>query len=362
MILASTHLRHLGHVGHRVTSFAAAACLLAATGVASAQNLVLNGSFEDGPPTGWFSTYGVGSLVMPHWRVTGSSIDHIGSYWNAASGFRCVDLNGGEAGGVAQTIATAPGVIYVVTFSLAANPDCGPAVKTMKVRANAAVSDDFSFDGTGTSRGDMRWSVRQWQFVATDAVTEIELFSALSGPCGPAIDDVVVEACIGGAVSPLVTACRGSAVPIEALIAGNPPLTIRWQIEDASSVDGWSDLVDGALVIGGIEWGLVAGTSDTTLTVTPDATGSVALPQIRVRARISNDCSTLATRPTTVSVCQCLECPADFNQDGGIDGGDINAFFAAWESGICDGDVNADGGVDSGDINTFFIAWEAGGC
>ena len=131
---------------------------------------------------------------------------------------------------------------------------------------------------------------------------------------------------------------------------------------DASSVDGWSDLVDGTLVIGGIDWGLVAGTSDTTLTVTPNAQGSVALPQVRVRARIANDCSTLVTRPTTVSVCQCLDCPADFNQDGGVDGGDINAFFATWESGGCDGDVNADGGVDAGDVNTFFIAWESGGC
>ncbi len=362
MILACTQLRHLGHLGSRVTSLAAAACLLAATGAASAQNLVLNGSFEEGPPTGGFTTYGGGSLVMPHWRVTGFSIDHISSYWNAASGFRSVDLNGGDRGGVAQTIATAPGVIYVVTFSLAANPDLGPAVKSIRIRAGSQTSELISFDGTGASRGDMRWSVRQWQFVATDAATEIELFSAISGPCGPALDDVVVESCIGGIVSPLVTACRGSTVPIEALVAGPPPLTIRWQIEDASSVDGWSDLVDGTLVIGGIDWGLVAGTSDTTLTVTPDAQGSVALPQVRVRARIANDCSTLVTRPTTVSVCQCLDCPADFNQDGGVDGGDINAFFATWESGGCDGDVNADGGVDAGDVNTFFIAWESGGC
>ena len=28
-------------------------------------------------------------------------------------------------------------------------------------------------------------------------------------------------------------------------------------------------------------------------------------------------------------------CPADFNQDGGIDGSDIESFFAAWESGSC---------------------------
>ncbi|MBL9000289.1 MAG: immunoglobulin domain-containing protein [Phycisphaerae bacterium] len=55
-------------------------------------------------------------------------------------------------------------------------------------------------------------------------------------------------------------------------------------------------------------------------------------------------------------------CPADFNQDGGIDGGDVEAFFAAWEMGDAAADVNQDGGIDGGDVGTFFDAWEAGGC
>ncbi|MCX5691786.1 MAG: S8 family serine peptidase, partial [Planctomycetota bacterium] len=55
-------------------------------------------------------------------------------------------------------------------------------------------------------------------------------------------------------------------------------------------------------------------------------------------------------------------CPADFNQDGGVDGADVDAFFAAWEAGEATADVNQDGGVDGSDINVFFAAWEAGGC
>ena len=55
-------------------------------------------------------------------------------------------------------------------------------------------------------------------------------------------------------------------------------------------------------------------------------------------------------------------CPADFNQDGGVDGADVDAFFLAWESGDPSADVNADGGIDGGDVDTFFSAWEAGGC
>jgi len=55
-------------------------------------------------------------------------------------------------------------------------------------------------------------------------------------------------------------------------------------------------------------------------------------------------------------------CPADFNQDGGVDGADVDAFFAAWENGLSEADTNQDGGVDGADIDTFFVAWEAGGC
>ncbi len=57
-----------------------------------------------------------------------------------------------------------------------------------------------------------------------------------------------------------------------------------------------------------------------------------------------------------------IPCPADFNKDGGIDGGDVEAFFAAWEAGDASADVNFDGGIDGADVEFFFQAWEAGGC
>ncbi|MBS0195583.1 MAG: hypothetical protein JSR77_02390 [Planctomycetes bacterium] len=53
-------------------------------------------------------------------------------------------------------------------------------------------------------------------------------------------------------------------------------------------------------------------------------------------------------------------CPADFNQDGGVDGSDVQAFFLVWEAGESPADTNCDGGVDGLDVEAFFIAWEAG--
>jgi len=55
-------------------------------------------------------------------------------------------------------------------------------------------------------------------------------------------------------------------------------------------------------------------------------------------------------------------CIGDFNGDGGIDGADVDAFFAAWSAGQAGADVNRDGGVDGSDVDAFFAAWVEGRC
>ncbi len=59
---------------------------------------------------------------------------------------------------------------------------------------------------------------------------------------------------------------------------------------------------------------------------------------------------------------RCAVCPADYNQDGGVDGSDMSAFFVDWESAENCADVNFDGGVDGADVETFFRIWETGAC
>lgn len=64
--------------------------------------------------------------------------------------------------------------------------------------------------------------------------------------------------------------------------------------------------------------------------------------------------------PTCGSICP--DCPADYDQDGGVTGGDLAAFFSDFEAGETCADVDGDGGVTGGDIGYFFAAFEAGGC
>jgi hypothetical protein len=58
----------------------------------------------------------------------------------------------------------------------------------------------------------------------------------------------------------------------------------------------------------------------------------------------------------------CSTCAADYNQDGGVDGSDVDVFFADWVGSAPCADVNLDGGIDGSDVDVFFSFWSAGGC
>jgi hypothetical protein len=54
-------------------------------------------------------------------------------------------------------------------------------------------------------------------------------------------------------------------------------------------------------------------------------------------------------------------CFADYNNDGGIDGDDVIAFFGDWDASNACADVDGSGGVDGDDVIAFFSSWDAGG-
>jgi len=55
-------------------------------------------------------------------------------------------------------------------------------------------------------------------------------------------------------------------------------------------------------------------------------------------------------------------CVADFDQNGGVDGEDVAAFFEVWTNAGATADVNQSGGVDGDDVEAFFVIWTNGGC
>jgi choice-of-anchor C domain-containing protein len=162
---------------------------------AAAANFIKNGGFDLGPQPSYFATYAKGSTAIPGWVVTMGSVDLIGPNWHDADrGKSSIDLDGTPGpGGIAQSFAGVKGGKYTISFALAANPECGPAVKRLLVTAGPA-RRLYAFDSSHTSDAHMGWQTKSFSFTANAAKTTLA-FTSLDPKgslCGPAIDAVRV--------------------------------------------------------------------------------------------------------------------------------------------------------------------------
>jgi choice-of-anchor C domain-containing protein len=159
-----------------------------------APNLVVNGSFEEGPEEiGPFKPLDKGSTAIKGWTVTRGQIDLIGTFWKSAEGKRSIDLHGSPGhGGIAQTFKTKKGAKYRVEFQLATTPGAGQ--RSVIVEA-AGESKEFDVDDKGRTLQEMKWTKMTWEFSATATETTLEIRTSGKGDAeqGPALDDVVVR-------------------------------------------------------------------------------------------------------------------------------------------------------------------------
>ena len=99
-------------------------------------NLLVNGSFEEGPSVDTWVSLNPGNKQIKGWVVTRGQIDLVGKYWKPAHGGRSLDLHGSPGyGGISQTFSTTPGRSYVVRFSMAINPYTSVPKKAVGVSA-----------------------------------------------------------------------------------------------------------------------------------------------------------------------------------------------------------------------------------
>lgn len=143
------------------------------------------------------------------------------------------------------------------------------------------------------------------------------------------------------------------------------------RIENGSIVQNWpaegSPDADFLVIFRGDFWDIARQVPEVTLNVELEAPGSPvtiipnfpAPPEVRewLYAGVRR---TLFGMPPGGP--ECPPCAADFNQDGGVDGSDVEAFFNEWENGLGCADVNLDGGIDGADVEFFFAVWQEGGC
>lgn len=162
-----------------------------------APNLLVNGSFEEGPEVDTWVSVNEGSNTIKGWVVTRGQIDYVNIYWVAADGKRSIDLHGSPGfGGIKQTFTTKKGQKYRVTFALAGNPEGSVAEKKLGVSA-ADQKEEFTFDATGKKKSDMGWVTKKWEFKADGTETTLEFYTLMTEDpsCGPTLDNVsVIEA------------------------------------------------------------------------------------------------------------------------------------------------------------------------
>lgn len=169
-------------------------------------NLIVNGSFEDGPEVEAASFLAIDedSVEIRGWVVTRGQIDLLQETegkQKAADGKRSLDLHGSPGfGGVKQPFVTKVGQKYKVTFSMSGNPGLGLQSVQMAVQA-AGKKEIFECDMTGKTLDDLKWEAKTWEFTAVDTITILEFHTAMAPMAhpfgGPMLDDVRVVAVDG---------------------------------------------------------------------------------------------------------------------------------------------------------------------
>jgi len=163
--------------------------------VASAQ-LLVNGNFEQGPvltPAVPLVSVPPGDPGLTGWTVVGGAINVVGDgYWVPLSGTRSIELSSSGPGSIQQSIATAPGAIYRLTFWVSGEPFSLPSLKHLHIAGGETTSDQ-TFDNTPAWHWDMAWSQRTVDFTATGTSTIVSFSSMDATAWGPALDSVKVE-------------------------------------------------------------------------------------------------------------------------------------------------------------------------
>jgi choice-of-anchor C domain-containing protein len=164
-------------------------------------NLIVNGSFEDGPKfEGSFLPVDEDSVEIRGWVVTRGQIDlqqETEGKVKAAHGMRSLDLHGSPGfGGVEQAFVTKAGKKYRVTFSMSGNPVLGYRIVRMAVRA-AGKKEVFECDMDGKTLDDLKWETKTCEFTAVNPITILEFRTAMTEAHpfgGPLLDDVKIVA------------------------------------------------------------------------------------------------------------------------------------------------------------------------
>ena len=158
------------------------------------EDLVTDGRFTHAGATGLLN-FSTGETIGPGgaWTVDSGNVDLDARWPTTPLGGTLVDLNGGIAGSISQTLSTEVGKTYQVQFALTGNFTDGTTKSVLASAAGANTSITVN-PKVGWSSTNLLWEQRAFEFTATAETTTLSFASVApaSGPYGPIIGDVRV--------------------------------------------------------------------------------------------------------------------------------------------------------------------------
>lgn len=191
-------------------SLALFTCVISA---ANAQNLLMNGSFEEGnfvPNGDATMSLQPGSTVMTGWETFSGElawIDNANPFQTSASdGSKHLDLAGyhdaAPYGGVRQTVTTEAGKTYALSFDMGSNPIYGNTISVLASAGNSSATIRLVTQGTG-----QQWQRKSLNFTAGSDSTLISLQGVVPSGAHIGLDNVSVS--LVPAPGALLTMCLG---------------------------------------------------------------------------------------------------------------------------------------------------------
>jgi len=172
----------------------------------------------------------------------------------------------------------------------------------------------------------------------------------------PDVATINVEwpACFALASASDAAVCPFAPAEFSVMPEGDGPFTYQWQFK-VGAAEAWTDLVEGANLVGGKYVLSAVGTQtsgllvDHGLTLWP--TGVVG----EFRCSVKKACGNLFSVPSKLSICG-----ADLNCDGFVTADDFDLYSLSFDAGESTADYNGDGFVNGDDFDAFAAAFQAG--
>lgn len=217
--------RLVRRLGANAPPIALAALVFFAGGeIARATSLIVDGGFES-PKTGpggvnsGYSDFALGDTIGSAWTVVGSGPGDVAVYpntetlngtvtYNTEEGSQALDLTGdfdnGAVLGVQQTISTAPGVVYLLSFYVGSTLGQNALVDVVINGANV-----LSAANANDTAGATNWEQFTYAFTVTSASTVLDFYNG--SPAG--VETVGLDAVeLTGTPEPSTPATAGLAL------------------------------------------------------------------------------------------------------------------------------------------------------